>query len=1310
MERVRIAVLDAYDNVLAFMDNGAPKALHYYEDELHEYLKGTANTLTFCAGAKHEDAQYLVEGNKLSFLYRGKEYYLNIMNIRRDELEVEVTAYSLSFELLNEEKEKYAATEAKTFAEYLSIFDAEKVITLGNNEVSDKSIKHEWEGADTMLARIFSLATVFDVEVEFIPQLNDNYSLKEIRMNVYKEHSDTIQGIGVNRNDITLRYGKNVTGITKTSDITGLYTAIRPFGRDGLTITDLDKTEYDADGNLEYYTESGSNNILAPQARDRFPSNLWSAKDRYIAKIYKYDTDNVNTLYGNALSELKKNCVPRVEYEVSGYFDTDIGDTVQIEDDEYNPALYLEARVTGQIRSFTDPTRNKTTFDNFHELQSQLDSDLVAKMNALIEQNKTYTCMISTDNGTTFKNNTGSTILTASVRDGVTDVTDKFTIVWSKDGADLATGKSITVNAADVDGKALYRFDAKDSAGNVKGFYEVTVTDVSDGTDGVSPTVEVNEDTSLTITDSEGTKNTGPLKGADGISSYTHIKYSDDGETFTGKGNLASRKREDWVKGYYSSDTTIDTEAPDKMTASSNYNRICMKKLIPVVPGDTYQITSGHPFIGMGITKYGADGNSVGIDTVDGSLSIQQYKVPDDTYHVRLYMSGSSPYVTKYGSWSELFEKNSVSPMFGEPESKLGSYPGAWMGQMVSDDPTPSTVFEDYTWVKVKGDPGKDGLDGLQGEKGDQGIPGKDGTNSYTHIAYANSADGHTDFSVSDSDREYIGMYVDDQLTDSENPDDYRWTLVKGQDGANGTPGKAGEDGRTPYIHIAYANSADGQTDFSVTESDGKSYIGQYTDYEEPDSTDPNNYAWSKIKGDDGADGKDGTSSYTHIKYSDDGKTFTQVENYASENREDWLTGYYGTGSTTADEQPNKATDSYKSLSMARVIQIDPNETYQCSSGNDGVKLYFTLYDANGAYLKLYNPGEETFKFPSGVSAARMYLTCANTSIVSSLESWDELFSSGDVSPVFKMAYATEGDKPGAWMGALVSQDPEPSLVFSDYAWKKIEGDPTGIVESNDEPSDKYVGMLWKNTGTTSGLVQGATYRWNGTEWEMYKFSATNIEAETFKGYKFYGSIFESEFIEKLDALHRTEGKVTIKDGRITVVANSQTNDLGSENGWNTVSTDKMTIDGYGLEIESDTHMRQLRIQHLLAVAKLLDVRETEEGGDQRNGYRKYASGRMEQWITVEKTLDATNAWGGCYISAKQAAQEYPVPFLSVPSVQITVTGNGTDGAWIMMLDEGTATQSPRYHLVRAAELNEAKEFKILIRAWGECEKEEEII
>lgn len=140
---------------------------------------------------------------------------------------------------------------------------------------------------------------------------------------------------------------------------------------------------------------------------------------------------------------------------------------------------------------------------------------------------------------------------------------------------------------------------------------------------------------------------------------------------------------------------------------------------------------------------------------------------------------------------------------------------------------------------------------GVAGNKGEQGIPGKDGTSSHTHIAYANSADGQTDFSVSDSDREYIGMYVDDQVLDSTDPTDYKWTLVKGIDGKNGIPGTPGEDGKTPYFHTAYANSADGQTDFSITDSD-REYIGQYTDYIDEDSTDPTDYAWSKIKGDDG--------------------------------------------------------------------------------------------------------------------------------------------------------------------------------------------------------------------------------------------------------------------------------------------------------------------------------------------------------------------------------------------------------------------------------------------------------------------------
>lgn len=69
-----------------------------------------------------------------------------------------------------------------------------------------------------------------------------------------------------------------------------------------------------------------------------------------------------------------------------------------------------------------------------------------------------------------------------------------------------------------------------------------------------------------------------------------------------------------------------------------------------------------------------------------------------------------------------------------------------------------------------------------------------------------------------------------------------------------GKMGEDGIDGKTSYLHIAYANSADGTVDFSITDSDNKLYIGQYTDFVSTNSTDPKKYSWTKIKGEDGLD------------------------------------------------------------------------------------------------------------------------------------------------------------------------------------------------------------------------------------------------------------------------------------------------------------------------------------------------------------------------------------------------------------------------------------------------------------------------
>lgn len=481
IENVRIAILSTGNAPLAYMDNKHKKSMHYWKDELHEYLQGAANTYTFTVNAKHTDAQHITVGNKVAFKCKGKSYYLNIVNTEQTEETITATAWSLSFELINEDSGAYKAASAMSFGEYLAVFDAERTLKLGLNEVSDKRITNEWTGTTSILKRLFSLANVFSAEIEFETVLNKDYSLKEIVLNVYREHSGADSGIGEYRNDIVLRYGKGITGVRKTTDAESLYTCIYPTGKDGLTINGLDKKEYDASGRLEYFTDGAL--IRAPQARDRFPSNIANKADAYILMRKEYDTDSKDKLYSMALSDLKTASEPVVTYEVDGYFDTNIGDTVRMQDQEWTPVLYLQARVSEQIRSLTNPKTAKTVFTNCKELMSEISGDLIKRMEDLISKNKVYTCSISTNNGVIFKNGVGSTTLTAYAYNNGADVSSNLQFRWSKDGQEFYAGRSVTVNAEDVDAKAVYSFVATEN-GIRRGYYEVTITKVDDGEPG----------------------------------------------------------------------------------------------------------------------------------------------------------------------------------------------------------------------------------------------------------------------------------------------------------------------------------------------------------------------------------------------------------------------------------------------------------------------------------------------------------------------------------------------------------------------------------------------------------------------------------------------------------------------------------------------------------------------------------------------------------------------------------------------------------------------------------------------------------
>ena len=891
MDSIRIAILSANNTPVAFMDNAHKKSMHYWGDELHEYLQGTANTYTFTVNAKHPDAQHVKAGNKVAFTYKGKSYYLNIVNTDQTEQTITATAWSLSFELINEDAGEYKAGKAMSFEEYLAVFDAERTLKLGLNEVSDKRITNEWTGTTSILKRLFSLANVFSAEIEFETVLNSDYSLKEIVLNVYRKHSDTDSGVGEYRNDIVLRYGKGITGIRKTTDAEKLYTCIQPTGKDGLTINGLDKKEYDENGNIEYFTDGAI--IRAPQARDRFPSNIVNKEDAYILMRKEYDTDSKDKLYSMALSDLKTASEPVVTYEVDGYFDTNIGDTVRMQDQEWTPVLYLQARVSEQIRSLTNPKTAKTVFTNYKELTSEISDSLLQRMEDLINKNKVYTCSISTNNGIIFKNGIGSTTLTAYAYDNGVDVTGNLEIRWSKDGTEFYVGKSVTVNAEDVDVKAVYSFTAFES-GVKRGYYEVTIADVMDG---------------------------------------------------------------------------------------------------------------------------------------------------------------------EQGSQGEKGEQGEQGP---------------------------------------PGPQGAPGLDGIQGPKGDQGIPGKDGKDGktqYTHIAYANSADGSKDFSVSDSNREYIGMYVDFIPNDSTDPTKYAWSKIKGTDGAIGTPGKPGADGKTPYLHIAYANSADGKTGFSTTDGTNKLYIGQYTDYTQADSTDATKYTWTKIKGEQGERGPQGVPGLQGIQ---------------GPKGEQGIQGPQGNTGATGPQGP-AGQSTYFHIKYSSVANpTSSSQMTETPSTYIGTYVDFTQADSE-------DPKKYAWSRFQGVQGPQGTQGIPGTNGTNGKTSYLHIKYSNDGGKTFT---GNSGEDVGTYIGTCVDYNQSDPTSVGSYKWAKIKGEqgatgpqgPAGSSGRGIKTITEYYLISSAKTGITTASSGWSTsvptmtatnkYLWN---YEKFTFTDNTTATTTPKIIGIYG-------------------------------------------------------------------------------------------------------------------------------------------------------------------------------------------------------------
>lgn len=467
-----LTIHDANLQKVAFVDNSKQNTLNYYGDTWVRSLPTGSSTFEFTVfkkAIKSDTAltrayHYLNERAWVSFRYKGKSFIFNVMTVEEDEQTIKCYCENLNLELINEIANPYKATKAMSFVEYCEAMDLLYYthLAIGINEVSDKKRTIEWQGQETKLARLLSLAKHFDAEIEFDTQLNADSTIKKFSVNVYHENDDNHQGVGRIRNDIQLKYGKNIKSIRRKVDKTGIFNTIRPTGKrtvkngagedveEVVTIRGLDDwKKYNKDGICEFYQRNES--LYAPLSMQLYPSTFshGTAEDQWTRKDFSYDTDNPKELRRLAYNELKKHCYPAITYEVDGYVDVEIGDTVKIHDAGFAPLLTIQARVSEQRISFSNPASNKTVFSNFKALENQLSDGIQEAFERLFEQSKPYTIKLSTNNGIIFKNNSGESIITPTLYKGGKLITAGVTWRWSLNDK-VTTGMTYTVRGQEI--------------------------------------------------------------------------------------------------------------------------------------------------------------------------------------------------------------------------------------------------------------------------------------------------------------------------------------------------------------------------------------------------------------------------------------------------------------------------------------------------------------------------------------------------------------------------------------------------------------------------------------------------------------------------------------------------------------------------------------------------------------------------------------------------------------------------------------------------------------------------------------------
>ena len=817
------------------LNNNVPGMLPYSNSQWHQYLEYSTSTFDFTIpkivnGKLHEDVKYINDDMFVSFYYDNTYHVFYVSQLVENDTTFQVTCNNTNLELAQEQSVALKSNGAQNIAWYLEHLEILGFTNLeiGVNEVSDKTRTLEFEPQDTKLAQLHSLMSKFDAEFAFRTELNRDGTIKKFTIDIYQIPDDNHHGIGKARGDVVLHYQNELKGVQVTSDKTQLFNAGVFTGADGVNLESVEFEERNELGQVEFYSRRGSSYVFAPLSRERYPSTMNPDNaDNWTRKDFQTEYKDVNSLKGYALRTIKQYAYPLMTYTVDvhssfmeNYKDVNLGDTVKIINNNFRGGLALEARVSEMVISFDMPLNNSVVFTNFRKLDNKPSGSLQQRIDEIVSKSLPYRVEITTTNGTVFKNGVGRSAVRPVLKQG--DRTVNATWRFVIDGVIKYVGMTYDMVASQITQPTALTVSAwvdnKEVASE-----EVTFLNVSDGRNGTP--------------------------GPQGPQGPAGPKGDRGNDGLPGK-NGVGLKTTTITYGMSDSDTVMPTSwtSNPPILVKGKYLWTKTQWMYTDFSSETgYQKTY--------VARDGNDGNN-GIAGKDG-VGIRSTTIT--------YAQGTSGTVAPTTGWTSqvpnvpagqfLWTKTVWS--YTDNTNETG-YSVSKIGEQ-----GPQGVKGDTGAKGDRGEKGDRGLQGpqgltgpvgpqgLQGPKGDQGIPGvkgADGKTQYTHIAYADTVSG-SGFSQKDTNKAFIGMYQDFNATDSRNPQDYRWSKWKGSDGRDGIPGKAGADGRTPYVHFAYADSADGRNGFSLTQNGNKRYLGVCTNFDRTDSTNPADYSWNDMTG-----------------------------------------------------------------------------------------------------------------------------------------------------------------------------------------------------------------------------------------------------------------------------------------------------------------------------------------------------------------------------------------------------------------------------------------------------------------------------